>query len=106
MPPEERRGWINIGDSGLERLSDRPLELLLGTAGGAVLGLGVELFSLLLTSACYDVLVDTGECNEDWGKAAGIGAAAGASWVLISYAIWPRDWKNVTKHYPSAGGDH
>ena len=83
-----------------------PLELLLGTAGGAAVGLMVEAFSLLATSGCFDILEETGECNEDWGKAAGIGAAAGASWVLISYAIWPRRWKNVTKHYPPAGTQH
>lgn len=83
-----------------------PFELLLGTAGGAVVGLVVEAFSLILTSSCYDVLVDTGECNEDWGKAAGIGAAAGAGMVILSYAGWPREWKNVTKQYPPAGGTH
>ena len=84
-----------------------PLELLLGTAGGALIGLGVELFSLWLTSACYPSLSveGTGECNEDWGKAAGIGAAAGASWVLLTYAISPRRWNNVTKHYRSAGAN-
>jgi len=44
------------------------LELLPGTAGGAVIGLGVELSSLVLDSGCYDILEETGECNEDRGQ--------------------------------------
>ena len=83
------------------------LDLLLGTAGGAVVGLGVELFSLMLTRACWDINIfgprEPGDCNEDWGKAAAIGASVGAGVALIGHAIWPRRWKNVTKHYPPAG---
>ena len=73
------------------------LDLLLGTAGGVLVGLVVEVGRL---TACY---ADDSDCNENWGKAAGIGAAAGAGFVLVTYAIWPRKWKNVTKHYPPAG---
>jgi len=72
-------------------------ELLLGIAAGAVVGIGVEALRLV---DCY---ADDSDCNENWGKAVGIGVAAGASVTLISFGIWPRHWKNVTKHYPPAG---
>jgi hypothetical protein len=80
------------------------LETLLYTAGGIATGLIIEWFSLVTESACWDWSNDTG-CSEDWGKAAGIGAAVGASMVIVSYAISPRRWKNMTKHYPPAGGN-
>ena len=96
---EQRVEWMAPKNLGLD--------LLLGTAAGALVGLGVELASLMATSACFDIDIfgdrEAGDCNEDWGKAAGIGAAAGAGFVLVTYAIWPRKWKNVTKHYPPAG---
>lgn len=78
------------------------LETLLYTAGGIATGLIIEWFSLVTESACWDWGNDAG-CNEDWGKAAGIGAAVGAGTVIVSYAISPRRWKKVTKHYPPAG---
>jgi hypothetical protein len=72
-------------------------ELLLGIAVGALGGIAVE---ALRQVDCY---ADDSDCNENWGKAVGIGMAAGAGFTLVTYAIWPRDWKNVTKHYPPAG---
>jgi len=85
------------------------LGLLLGTAGGAVVGLSVEWYSLMVTPACFDINIfgprEPGDCNEDWAKAAAIGASVGAGVALIGHAIWPRKWKNVTKHYPPAGAE-
>ena len=80
------------------------LQLPLGMATGAVGALLAEYLLLITSCEAKGFGLDCRE--ENFGVAAGIGAAAGASLVLISYAISPRDWKNVTKHYPPAGEEH
>lgn len=76
------------------------LGLLIGAGGGALLGL---VTGAILCSGDGD---DYFDCSGGTvAQAAALTAAIGAGLVLLDYAIWPREWKNVTERYPPAGDE-
>lgn len=75
-------------------------EFFLTTGLGVLTGMGIEWFRQIL---CYG---QDEACNDNFGTAAAIGAVSGAGLYSLGYLIWPRRWKNVTKHYPPAGDEH
>lgn len=85
----ERVDWRKQKDLGLG--------LLIGAGGGALVGL---IIGTIMCSGDDDYFDCSGG---EVAQAAGLMAATGAGLVLLDYAIWPRRWKNVTKHYPPAG---
>ena len=75
------------------------LGLLVGIGGGALVGL---LTGAILCSGDGD---DYFDCSGGTvAQAMALTAGVGAGLVLLDYAIWPQEWKNVTRHYPPAGG--
>jgi hypothetical protein len=70
------------------------LNTVIGVAGGV---LSAVLMGAMICS-------DEFECEEGGVESlAVIFGAIGGGVALLDYAIWPRTWKKVTKHYPPAG---